>query len=155
MHSCAHCGTANEDHAVYCQSCGNLVTPVASGAEGYGGFWKRVLAWFIDGMVVGAAIGLVTAVTFGFGIIVLLVAHWLYEAFMTSSAWQATVGKRALGMVVTDLDGHGISFGRATGRHFAKLISGMTLGIGFLIVAFTTRKQGLHDMIADTIVVNR
>lgn len=152
---CTTCGTSNDDRAVYCQSCGAAIPARAVTVEIYGGFWKRVLAWLIDAIVVGAATGIVIASTFGVGVIVVFFGHWLYEAFMTSSSWQATVGKRALNMIVTDTQGRPISFGRATGRHFAKWISAMALGIGFIIVAFNGKKQGFHDMIADTVVVNR
>ena len=74
---------------------------------------------------------------------------------MLSSEKQATVGKMVLGIVVTDINGGPISFARATGRHFAKWLSALILGIGFLMAAFTEKKQALHDMIADTLVVNR
>lgn len=79
---------------------------------------------------------------------------WLYFAICESSAWQATLGKLALGIRVVDLDGNRISFLRATGRYFAKILSVMTIFIGYLMVAFTERKQGLHDMIAGTLVLN-
>jgi uncharacterized RDD family membrane protein YckC len=59
----------------------------------------------------------------------------------------------ALGIRVTDLDGGRISFGRATGRYFGKILSGLILGIGFLMAAFTERKQALHDLLAGTLVV--
>jgi len=59
----------------------------------------------------------------------------------------------ALGIIVTDMEGRRISFGRATGRYFAKIISAIIIYIGFLMIAFTERKQGLHDMIADCLVV--
>jgi uncharacterized RDD family membrane protein YckC len=78
---------------------------------------------------------------------------WLYSALMESSSWQATLGKRALGLRVTDEHGERMSFAHATGRYFSKLLSAMTLGIGYLMVAFTDRKRGLHDMIANTLVV--
>jgi uncharacterized RDD family membrane protein YckC len=71
---------------------------------------------------------------------------------MESSSYQATLGKMIFGMKVTDLYGNRISFARATGRHFAKILSGMILGIGFIMVAFTERKQGLHDLLAGTLV---
>ena len=77
---------------------------------------------------------------------------WLYFAIMESSPTQATLGKMAIGIVVTDMSGNRVSFGRATGRHFAKIVSGIILGIGFLMIAFTERKQGLHDIMADTLV---
>ena len=83
---------------------------------------------------------------------VIVFGSWLYEAFMLSSPYQATLGKMIFGMKVTDLNGNRISFGRATGRHFAKWLSGMILGIGFIMVGFTERKQGLHDMLAGTLV---
>ncbi|MGA9497765.1 MAG: RDD family protein, partial [Terriglobales bacterium] len=84
--------------------------------------------------------------------IALIFSSWLYEAFMESSSYQATLGKMIFGMKVTDLYGNRISFGRATGRHFAKWLSGMILGIGYIMVAFTERKQGLHDLLAGTLV---
>ncbi|MCI5227953.1 MAG: RDD family protein [Candidatus Electrothrix sp. AX2] len=83
------------------------------------------------------------------------VLPWLYSAFTESSVWQATLGKKALGIQVTDNDGDQISFWRATGRHWSKIISGIILCIGFIMVAFTKRKQGLHDMIAGTLVVKK
>ena len=58
-----------------------------------------------------------------------------------------------MGIIVTDLEGRRIGFGKATGRHFAKILSALILGIGFLMVAFTQRKQGLHDILAGTLVV--
>ena len=79
---------------------------------------------------------------------------WMYFAVSESSAWQATIGKLALGIRVTDLDGARISFPRALGRYPAKYLSAVIFGIGFLMVAWTRRKQGLHDMIAGTLVLN-
>jgi uncharacterized RDD family membrane protein YckC len=79
---------------------------------------------------------------------------WLYFALCESSAWQATVGKLALGIRVTDLHGARISFLRAVGRYAAKFLSVIIVFVGFLMVAFTRRKQGLHDMVANTLVLN-
>lgn len=91
---------------------------------------------------------------FGSGVMGMLIlgGSWLYEAFLESSSYQATLGKMIFGMKVTDLYGNRISFARATGRHFAKILSGMILCIGFIMVGLTERKQGLHDMIAGTLV---
>jgi uncharacterized RDD family membrane protein YckC len=88
----------------------------------------------------------------GVTIMLVLLGGWLYEALMESSSYQATLGKMILGMKVTDLYGNRISFGRATGRHFAKILSGMVLCIGFIMVGLTQRKQGLHDLLAGTLV---
>jgi len=80
---------------------------------------------------------------------------WLYYTLMESSSRQATVGKLALGMIVTDLDGNRISFGRANGRFWGKILSGLTLYIGFILAGFTERKQALHDMLAGCLVVKK
>jgi uncharacterized RDD family membrane protein YckC len=74
---------------------------------------------------------------------------------LESSPWQATVGKKMFGLEVTGLAGQRISFARATGRHFAKNISLFALGIGFVMIGFTEKKQGLHDMIAGCFVVQK
>jgi len=68
---------------------------------------------------------------------------------------RATVGNMALGLVVTDLDGRAITFARATGRYFGKWISESIFGIGYVMAAFTEKKQALHDLIANTLVVRR
>ena len=78
---------------------------------------------------------------------------WLYFAIMESSSKQATLGKQAMGIFVTDLHGKKISFGKATGRYFGKGISTLIFGIGYLMAAFTEKKQALHDIMAGTLVV--
>ena len=88
-------------------------------------------------------------------IIVMMIAVWLYFALMESSGKGATLGKMALGIKVTDLNGNGISFGTATGRFFGKMISGVILYIGFIMAGFTEKKQALHDIMAGCLVVNK
>jgi len=92
---------------------------------------------------------------FGRLVVIRIVINWLYYALLQSSAWQATLGKKALGLEVTDLQGRRISFGRATGRFFAKFLSLMIVFIGFLMIGFTERKQGLHDILAGTLVIRK
>jgi uncharacterized RDD family membrane protein YckC len=134
-----------------------------TGTTTYAGFWRRFVAWLLDGLLLslvtlpftlqfGGDAAAEAARTSVAGTISTVVG-WLYYALMESSAKQATVGKMALGIIVTDLEGRRIGFGRATGRYFAKILSALILGIGFLMAAFTERKQGLHDMIAGTLVV--
>ncbi|MDR2858489.1 MAG: RDD family protein [Novosphingobium sp.] len=136
----------------------------------YGGFWRRFLAYLIDSIILNVAFGFVN---FAIGIflgmamgggpeialvvsllggLIGLVGGWLYYAILESSSRQATFGKQALGLVVTDEAGRRISFGRATGRHFAKLVSALILMIGYFMAGWTRRKQGLHDMMAGTLV---
>lgn len=157
---CASCGHEHEAVARFCPKCGNAVTPAtfvpAATIPGvsYGGFWVRVAASVIDSFAT-ILIGLVLILLLGEGLgtLVNLVAGFLYFALMESSDKQATFGKQALGLKVTDLNGNRISFGQATGRYFAKFLSTIILGIGFLMVAFTDKKQGLHDQLASTLVV--
>jgi uncharacterized RDD family membrane protein YckC len=89
-------------------------------------------------------------------IVILLCGLWLYYALLESSAWQGTVGKKALGLIVTDLDGRRVSFARATGRFFSRLITGLVpLMIGYILAGITAKKQALHDMIAGTLVLRK
>ncbi len=80
-------------------------------------------------------------------------AQWLYFALMESSRHQGTVGKLLLKIKVTDTAGNRINFARATGRYFAKIISGMILMIGYIMAGFTERKQALHDILANCYVI--
>ena len=152
----------------------------------YAGFWLRFLAFLIDNAVMGIGFVLILIPLIfltglgGFiseihpdedmndvGIFMLigllflaatvsLLLTWLYHALMESSEWQATLGKRVLGLVVTDMAGGRVSFGRATGRHFAKIITNMVPAfIGYIMAGFTERKQALHDMIAGCLVLRR
>ncbi len=135
------------------------------------GFWKRAVAICIDAVVLTLIMfsimfatgffvgGMLTdpenaAKVTNFGILVDVVVVWLYFALQESSTEQATVGKRILGIYVTDKEGGRISFALATIRYFSKYLSGLLM-IGFIMAAFTKNKQGLHDLIADTLVLNR
>ncbi len=84
-----------------------------------------------------------------------LIGRWLYYGLMEASAYQGTLGKMAIGIKVTDLSGKRIAFGRATGRFFGKILSWLLLGIGFLMIGGTDRKQGLHDQMAGTLVLRK
>jgi uncharacterized RDD family membrane protein YckC len=123
----------------------------------YGSFLNRFAAAFIDGLIVQIPLYIIqfalpdAAVAIsGLGIL----AQWLYFAVQESGADQATIGKKLLGLKVTDIYGDRISFGKATGRYFSKIISALILLIGYIMAAFTDKKQALHDMIAGTLVVS-
>lgn len=159
---------------------GHAVQPPPPDAPGHvqAGFWRRVAAWLTDtillsvGLVVLLFVGLIFAgislaasgqdVTNDnvLGVLVALlliefVLAWLYYAGLESSAWQGTVGKRLMRLAVTDLYGRRIGFGTATGRYFGKIVSGLPLFVGYLMIAFSERKQSLHDLMAGTLVVRR
>ena len=166
-----------EGNPKYCNNCGIDLTPVtvepaSTGGEitaEHAGFWRRFIAWIIDGIIIGTVFYLLIILfSIGragsfpdaiewitgsfFGTLLNLAIVWLYYSIMESSPTRATLGKMAIGIVVTDRSGNRVSFGRATGRYFAKIISGIILGIGYLMIAFTGKKQGLHDIMADTLV---
>jgi uncharacterized RDD family membrane protein YckC len=87
---------------------------------------------------------------------VAIVGGWLYYAYCESSSWQGTLGKKALGLFVTDMEGRRVTFGRASGRFFAKIVSGLIpFAIGYIMAGFTAKKQALHDIIASCLVLRR
>ena len=88
-------------------------------------------------------------------IMVITVVGWLYYALMESSKQQATLGKMALSLKVTDMSGNRISFGRATGRYFGKILSGAIFMIGYILAGLTEKKQALHDIIANCLVIRK
>ena len=92
---------------------------------------------------------------FGVGWLVKTVVDILYHAFMESSKFQGSIGKTALGMIVTDTSGAKLDFMKAAIRNAGKIISGFILAIGYIMAGFTEKKQALHDMIAGTLVVNK
>ena len=149
------------------------------GAVSYAGFWIRFAAGVIDAIILlpinllltfpGANPRLAGFLWTGgepvtsqsevvtvqiFACILVSIISWIYISELLSSPWQATVGMKACGLKITDESGNRISFGRATGRWFAMWLSGCpTLFIGFIMIAWTSKKQGLHDLIARTLVV--
>ncbi len=140
--------------------------PAGGGAVAYGGFWIRFVAYVIDAILLSLVFWAVAAVVgvnpmdienaSGFNPMLnltSLVVGWLYFALMESSERGATVGKMAMGLRVVTNDGQRLSFPNATGRYFAKIVSAVILCIGFIMIAFTDRKRGLHDMIASTLVI--
>lgn len=125
----------------------------------YAGFWLRFVAAIIDGLIISLPFQLLSYAFMDSPAFVIvlwpltIVAQWLYFAIMESSERMATIGKSVLGLRVTDMQGRRIGFGQATGRYFGKILSGITFLIGYIMAAFTEKKQALHDLIANTLVV--
>ena len=182
---CSACGQTFSSGVVIARSPMGAQTVPATARVEYGGFWLRFLAYLIDGAVItigafviaipmvfltglgtllsqihpeedlnDAGFWLIMGVVFLFATVSLVVT-WLYHALMESSEWQATVGKKALNLVVTDMAGRRVSFWRATGRHFAKIVSNMIYPFGHIMAGFTAQKQALHDMIAGCLILHR
>ena len=137
----------------------------APAAVRYGGFWRRFVAWWIDAILLGLAAAILQ-VSMGvdlfendftpqllFSNFISFVIGWLYCALLESGPRQATLGQMVIGIQVTDLAHRRISFARASGRHFAQVISVVILCVGYIMIAFTEKKQGLHDMMAGCLVV--
>ena len=142
----------------------------------YSGFWLRFAAYLIDTIIVSlvfvpvsfvlgmilaassdgggdeATAGLIQAANMGINLVTIF-ATWLYSSLLESSSWQGTVGKKLIGWRVTDLHGNRISFGKATGRHFGKMLSSLICLVGFIMAAFTEKRQALHDQLAGTLVL--
>ena len=137
----------------------------------YAGFWLRLAAYLIDLTLIYIvqsvlAVGVVMMSPRVIGVVDILYGllnfylvaaalSWAYFALFESSPMQGTVGKYAVGIYVTDRYGDPISFWRASARYWLKVLSNLTLGVGWLMAAFTPRKQALHDLFAGTLVVSR
>lgn len=211
---CSRCGTQMEPTEGFCRNCGAPagslpVAPPTAPANAslapatvtavpyaqyavvpqniYAGFWLRLVAYVIDGAIIGIPVlalmfagvvftGASAVLTNGsldnentqnfltaFGVAllvgmvaVMIVLGWLYYAYCESSSWQGTLGKKALGIYVTDLAGNRVTFARASGRFFGKIITGMIpLFIGYIMAGFTARRQALHDLLASCLVLKR
>lgn len=179
---CTQCGTQNPDDAKFCHNCGKgLVAEGAVKPVDYAGFWRRFVAYVVDRLILGipsfvlvlvfivpSIAGLVGGccdpghvpfailsfvMSWVWLVMVIIVGHLLYFAWFESSRFQATLGKMLLGIVVTDTAGQRVSFLRALGRNLGKIISHMIFNIGFLMGGITAKKQALHDMLADCLVV--
>jgi uncharacterized RDD family membrane protein YckC/ribosomal protein L40E len=181
---CAGCGAANEPTSQFCYKCGLQLPDKLGGgyAIRYAGFWVRLLAIFIDGILLGVVIsivvGVIAAVILGsklnsdwlssfetsgkfdstFWIIYLIYIVCVYAVqtiyyTVAIGKWGKTIGKAALKLKVVKPDGSRVSYWRAFGRSLAYQLNGFTMGLSFLIIAFTSKKRGLHDYIADTIVI--
>jgi uncharacterized RDD family membrane protein YckC len=135
--------------------------PVVPEQPRYAGFWIRLLAYIIDAVVLGVITFPLIQVLNSMGIagdstnVLGIAISWMYFAVFESSEWMASPGKKVLGLIVTDDQGMRLSVGRATRRYFAKILSALLLGIGFFMIAFTARKQGLHDKIFHTLVLRK
>lgn len=183
---CAVCGqpTGGTGAGIVSPTAGAAWQPVP--VLPYAGFWLRFVAGVIDGFILAAGFAMIVLamlmlaglgsglggihlgqdiseafavlgvmfVILGLGIG--FVGNWLYHAMSESSSWQATLGKKAMGIIVTDMAGRQTSFGRASGRHFSKIISGLIpFAIGYIVAGFTEKKQAVHDLIAGCLVLRK
>ena len=173
--ACPMCGEMIVASAAKCRYCGEVFDARVSkkgrkrrgASDDYAGFGTRFTAAFVDGIItgilgavvggilgaIGGAAGLGGEAIGGLAQILGVLIGWLYSALQESSEAQATIGKKMMHIRVTDLDGNRISFGRASGRHFGKILSACILLIGYIMAAFTEKKQALHDIMAGTLVV--
>lgn len=131
----------------------------------FAGFWVRVAAYLIDVIIASAIASILSRMFFGSYYFysesdnnpaasgMSLIVNWIYFAYQESSARQATIGKLAVGIKVCTEEGKQLTFANATGRFFAKILSAVILLIGFVMIAFNSKRQGLHDKLAKTVVV--
>ncbi len=189
---CQGCKAPNSPTSQYCYKCGLklseqiAVSGVFTGK--YGGFWMRLAAYLIDGVIIGIANFIVMAIIasavfgsvagyldklmsysspdyqfigtmlgsfllfYGLSCLASMVINAAYYTIAIGK-WGKTIGKAALGLKVLNADGSRVSYARAFGRYWARLLNSFTLDIGYIVIAFTDKKQGIHDFICNTIVI--
>jgi uncharacterized RDD family membrane protein YckC len=205
---CSRCGATVADAAVFCPACGQSTGAAASANAQvgvlpppppqpqvvagppvlYAGFWLRVVAAIIDGLILGIPLVAIGFALFASAIpaltrmqggppmlvfaavmprlivigIIYIVGTWLYWAGMESSDWQATLGKKALGLYVTDMEGRRTTFGRTSGRFwagrgigFVPSLGGLYFLISCIMAGLTEKKQALHDIISNCLVLRK
>jgi uncharacterized RDD family membrane protein YckC len=176
----AFCNVCGQPTGVTSGETANAVSASSTKAlpkEVYAGFWLRAIAYVVDSIILGVVVSItilgplirhaglsldnpwviftstnrqVVAIN-----LLMIMLSWLYWALLESSRWQATLGKKLLGLYVTDLQGKPVTFARASGRYFGKLISSFLLLVGYFMAGFTEKKQALHDMLASCLVLKR
>jgi uncharacterized RDD family membrane protein YckC len=182
---CASCGAAQASLPVAAAAAA-AVPAVPALPSPYAGFWLRLVGYIIDEAVLVLGVGILTliavaligvetlrttfegldksedhfppelALMIGTFFLAACLMAWLYYAWMESSSTQGTLGKMALGLIVTDLEGRRVSFARATGRFLARFITSMIpLGIGYILAGITEKRQALHDIIAGCLVLRK
>jgi uncharacterized RDD family membrane protein YckC len=135
----------------------------AQSSAPYASFWQRAIAFLIDGVIL-SIINTVVSEMFKLSasttdlkdllvsFLLAILVGWTYYSIPESSSKRATLGKRAIGLQVTDVNGDRISFWRSTGRYFSAYLSALLLFIGYFMVPFTPKRQALHDLMAGTVV---
>ncbi|MBS7008431.1 RDD family protein [Anaerostipes sp.] len=121
----------------------------------YANFGKRLLAYLIDALALSAFGGIFAAL---YGYFAYMAVFWivgaLYFILFEGSSWHATLGKKAMGIMVVDSSGNGIDYGTAAVRYLGKILSCLTVFIGYIMAAFTDKSQALHDKVAGTYVID-
>lgn len=141
----------------------------------YAGFWLRFVAFIIDAiiliiimliivLIIGIIVGLIfialgielsQSFLYSLGFLMFYIITWLYFTILESSSYQATIGKMVIGIIVTDINCKQISFGRANGRYWSKFLSAIVLYTGFIFAGFTSKKQALHDIMSECLVLKK
>jgi uncharacterized RDD family membrane protein YckC len=131
----------------------------------YAGFWIRFGAKFLDGIILNVIDLIIKSILFGGlsqsganpGVVLLAVlVQWVvmiaYGTYFVGT-YGATPGKMACGLKVVTPEGEPVTYGRACGRYFAEILSGLILGIGYIMAAFDEEKRALHDRLCNTRVI--
>ena len=174
--TCPRCHTTNEPGSQYCFHCGlplegsttGTTIPFSVGVATYqgtpAGFWVRVVAYVIDGIVLSVVVGILAAVVFGENYFTEedltagdVLGYLLNAAYFTVAVavWGTTIGKRVFGMYVIRTNGSKVSIGRALARYVMYIVSALPFLLGFIMIGLRRDKRGLHDLICDTRVVKR
>jgi len=152
---CPNCRSQADAGAVYCSTCGMLLGESGPSFQ-YAPFWRRVVAALIDLAITSLAaeaLRFVLPGRFWSADDLWLVLFFLYQFALESSSEQATIGKRLMKIIVCGSDGRRLSLPRAAIRTLAKGLSFLICGVGFIMPLLTLRRQALHDVLTDAVVV--
>ncbi len=167
---CAKCGKSFQADFKMCPYCNKKETATVPVKENFGNYRERTLlrffqfkqadfslrmaAMMIDLIILIIPFVLLIIFAKGIGVILIIIVGWAYYALLESSTLQGTIGKFALKLEVTDLEGQPINLLQSTKRYFAHFLSILTLGAGFIILAFNDKKQAIHDLLTDCMVLD-
>ena len=154
---CPNCRAEFSKGSQFCSTCGASLLD-GEPAFQYAPFWRRIVAISLDAAIIGAVAEAILYVVPGRIWLVEnvgLIVWFFYHSALESSPEQATAGKWLMGIIVCGVDGRRISFLRAAIRTVARLLSMAICGVGYLMPLLTVRRQALHDVLTDTVVVRK
>lgn len=167
---CSKCGKSYQADFKICPYCNKKKSVAAPVRDNFGNYHERtyirvfqfkqadfslrIAAMMIDLIILMIPCFILIYLAKGIGVFASIVIGWAYYALLESSTLQGTIGKFALKLEVTNLEGQPISLLQSTKRYFAHYLSVLTLGAGFVILAFNDKKQAIHDLLTDCMVLD-
>ncbi|SFN66813.1 Uncharacterized membrane protein YckC, RDD family [Formivibrio citricus] len=178
MPFCVKCGSSHEAAASFCGNCGQALTAAApvspqvvpapapvvppsaqtetNRALELAPLSKRILGGIIDHLMIYVCGMVLSVMTLGMGMVLTLPLFIAYEVFfMSNKDYRGTLGMKAMGLEVCDLQGNRLPPEKALIRSLMSIASGLFLFAGYFFAFFNEKQQTLHDLVAGTVVINR